>query len=63
MMRNQLAFHLADQLGMPYVPDSAYVDLWINGDYRGTYLVCEKVEIGSSRVDLKRSQRRSYGTG
>lgn len=53
MMRNQLAFHLADQLGMPYVPDSAYVDLWINGDYRGTYLVCEKVEIGSSRVDLK----------
>lgn len=53
MMRNQLAFDLANQLGMPYVPDNAYIDLWINGDYRGTYLVCEKVEIGSSRVDLK----------
>lgn len=56
MMRNQLAFDLASQLGMPYVPDSAYIDLWINGDYRGTYLVCEKVEIGSSRVDLKDSK-------
>lgn len=52
MMRNKLAFDLADQLGMTYVPDGEYVDLWINGDYRGTYLICEKAEIGGSRLDL-----------
>ena len=52
MMRNKLAFDLAEQLGMTYVPDGEYVDLWINGDYRGTYLVCEKAEIGGSRLDL-----------
>lgn len=52
MMRNKLAFDLAEQLGMTYAPDGEYVDLWINGDYRGTYLVCEKAEIGGSRLDL-----------
>ena len=52
MMRNKLSFSLADQLGMTYAPDCAYVDLWINGEYRGTYLVCEKVELGTTRLDL-----------
>ena len=52
MMRNKLSFSLADQLGMTYAPDCAYVDLWINGEYRGTYLVCEKVELGATRLDL-----------
>ena len=52
MMRNKLSFSLADQLGMTYVPDCAYVDLWINGEYRGTYLVCEKVELGTTRLNL-----------
>lgn len=52
MMRNKLAFDLAEQLGMTYVPDCAYVDLWINGEYRGTYLVCEKVELGTTRLNL-----------
>lgn len=52
MMRNKLSFSLADQLGMTYAPDCAYVDLWINGEYRGTYLVCEKVELGTTRLNL-----------
>ena len=52
MMRNKVTFDLAEQLGMTYVPDGEYVDLWINGDYRGTYLICEKAEIGGSRLDL-----------
>ena len=52
MMRNKLSFSLADQLGMTYVPHSAFVDLWINGEYRGTYLVCEKVELGTTRLNL-----------
>lgn len=52
MMRNKLAFDLADQIGMTYAPDGEYVDLWINGDYRGTYLICEKAEIGGSRLNL-----------
>ena len=53
LMRNYLAFCLAKESGQISSPDAAFVDLWINGDYRGTYLIAEKNEIGSGRVDLK----------
>lgn len=52
MMRNYLAFDLARQMGGILYPKAEYAELWINGDYRGTYLIAEKVEIGSNRVDL-----------
>lgn len=52
MMRTQLVYRMAQNLGMDYVPSLEYVDLWIEGEYRGTYLIGEKVEIGSSRLDL-----------
>lgn len=29
------------------------MDLYINGEYLGNYLICEKVEVGSNRVELK----------
>ena len=52
LMRNYLAFCLAKENEQISSPNAAFVDLWINGDYRGTYLISEKNEIGSSRVDL-----------
>ena len=53
MMRTQLVYRMADNLGMTYVPSFRYVDLWIDGEYRGTYMLGEKAEIGSSRLDLQ----------
>lgn len=55
MIRNQLVFQTAENLSMKYVPHFKYVDLWINGDYLGTYLLGEKVEIENSRLDLNES--------
>ena len=52
MMRNQLVYRAASQMDMPYVTQFEYVDLWIEGDYRGTFLLGEKVELGESRLDL-----------
>lgn len=52
LMRNKLMYDLAGKL-MNDTPDSRYVDLWINGTYLGNYLLCEKVEIGTGRLDLK----------
>lgn len=51
LMQNKVAFDLAAQLGMVSM-DSRYIDLWIDGEYLGNYLICEKIEIGSGRVDL-----------
>ena len=52
LLRNQTAMYFAEQLGMVYVPDMLPVDLWINGEYRGTYLIGEKVEIDERRLNL-----------
>ena len=32
--------------------ESTYVDLYYDGEYRGNYLLVEKVEIGKGRVDI-----------
>lgn len=53
MMRTKLVYEMADKLGMAFVPSFEYVDLWIEGEYRGTYMIGEKVEPGSSRLDLQ----------
>ena len=53
LMRNKLAFDLAEALGMPYTPKSMWVDVFVDSEYIGNYLLCEKNEIGRTRVDLK----------
>lgn len=52
MMRTQLVSRMAENLSMDFAASFAYVDLWIEGEYLGTYLMGEKVEIGSSRLNL-----------
>lgn len=52
MIRTQLVYQTAKQLDMGFVCSLEYVDLWIEGDYRGTFLLGDKVEPGSSRLQL-----------
>ena len=53
MLRTKVAYEAAKQLNMAFVPDFEHVDLWINGEYRGTYMIGEKVELVESRLNLK----------
>lgn len=50
-LHNRIALDLALELGMEETSRSEHVDLYYDGEYRGLYLLCEKVEIGESRVD------------
>ncbi len=52
LVRNKVVFDMADDLGLMYSSKSQHVDLYINGEYMGNYLVCESVEVGSTRVDI-----------
>lgn len=52
MMRTQLISRMAQNFDMDFVTSFEYVDLWIEGEYLGNYLLGEKVEPGSSRLDL-----------
>ncbi len=51
-VRNKVMFDLGKEIGIPYVVESVFVDVYINGDYQGIYQLCEKVELGSSRIDI-----------
>lgn len=51
-LRNQLVFDLARQIGFAWVPDCAYVDVYLNGQFNGLYQLTEKVEIGPNRLNI-----------
>lgn len=52
LLRNQTAFALARAAGAAFTPESRQVELYVNGEYQGCYLLCEKVEVGADRVDI-----------
>ena len=52
-VRNKIIYDIAENIGMPYTVKSVFVNLYIDGDYKGVYQLCEKVEIGDSRVPLE----------
>lgn len=51
-LRNKLIYDFADALGLAYSPESRWVDLYLNGEYAGLYLLCERNEIHEQRVSL-----------
>ena len=51
-LRNKLLYDLAKKAGMPYTPDSEFVDLWIDGEYFGLYLLTDRINISEASVDI-----------
>ncbi len=54
LMRNLLAFDLSKRLGLPYTPAAKSVDLFLNGEYKGNYQLCDQVEVATGRVELEK---------
>ena len=51
-MMNTFVFEVARWMGMPYVNHSRFVELFIDGEYEGLYLLTEQVQQGTNRVDV-----------
>ena len=43
MMRNFLALSMAKELNIPYTPTCKYVDVYLNGEHKGLYLLTDSV--------------------
>ncbi len=56
LMRNIVAFHLSEVVGMPYTPFCRAVDVMLNGEYKGCYQLCDQVEIGKGRINIKKME-------
>lgn len=51
--KNKLIYDFAKKAGLPYSPDCDWVDLYLNGEYAGIYLLSEHVEVHQERVNIK----------
>lgn len=60
LLRNQTVFALARAAGVAFTPEARQVELYVNGEYRGCYLLCEKVETGAGRVDIPDLDKLNY---
>lgn len=52
LMRNMIAFEVARNVGMEYVPYSRPVDVILNGEYKGCYQLSDQIEVGEGRVPV-----------
>ena len=53
LVRNVLAYEAAERAGMPYCPQFTPVDVYINSDYMGSYLLTTRIGIDGSNVDIE----------
>ncbi len=51
-LRNKVAYDFAKEMNLKYSPDSRWVDLYLNGEYAGLYLLCERNEVNDNRLDI-----------
>ncbi|MBQ8572577.1 MAG: CotH kinase family protein, partial [Ruminococcus sp.] len=50
LLRNRLVYDLANEVNMTYACDSRFVDWFVNGDYKGSYQLTQKIEMGKNTV-------------
>ncbi len=50
LARNRILYDLADAVGVPYASDSRFTEIYINGEYIGNYMMCEKVDVGKNTL-------------
>ena len=51
-LNNKIMLGLASRVGFQWTPDSRWVDVYLNGEYNGLYLLTERVEPHENRLDI-----------
>lgn len=52
LMRNMIAFKTSEMIGLPYTPFCTPVNVYVNGDYKGCYQLCDQIEVQKNRVAI-----------
>lgn len=52
LMKNYLMYHLSAKLGAYYTPRCEFVELYLNKEYLGVYLLTETIKIGKNRINI-----------
>lgn len=52
LLRNEAAFWISRQTGLPYTVRGQFVEVELNGKHVGNYYLCEQIKIGKDRVNI-----------
>ncbi len=52
LMRTSTVFNLGRKIGADFTPPSIPVEVIINGEHLGSYLLTEQMEVGTDRIDI-----------
>ena len=52
LLRNIVAFEISRRMGMAYTPFCHPVDVFLNGEYKGCYQLCDQIEVNENRVNV-----------
>lgn len=50
LIRNSVMYDFAFNVDSLYSPDQSFVDFFVNGVYRGSYIACQKIDLGKNSV-------------
>ena len=56
LLRNKLAFKISEIMEFPFTPRCLPVDVILNGDFRGSYYICDKIEVGNNRINISKME-------
>ncbi len=51
-LSNTIAFWLEEQIGVKNVTRSVPLDLYLNGEYAGSYILCERIYVGENGINI-----------
>ena len=57
-LRNILAFKISKIIGLEFTPRCKPVDVILNRNYRGNYLMCDQIEVDKGRVDIEKLKKK-----
>ena len=52
LLRNRVAYHLAEYTSLAWTPRCEFVELFLNGEHLGQYLLTEHIKVDENRVNI-----------
>lgn len=52
LIRNKVAFRIAEMTDMAWTPHGEFVEVILNGEHIGNYLLCEHIKVDKNRVNI-----------
>ena len=65
LCRNRFLYDLGDEVNITYASDSRFMDFYVNGEYKGAYMMAQKVDCGKNTLmsDIDEDDYLNYVSG